>query len=96
MSLLNTIISTIAEHPVVVTLAAGAGVRIISRDLGKASAFIKAHAASWDGVDRRGPNRAKNVVRPQFGDSNNPAQVLAKLKTPAERLEELRRTGTEG
>lgn len=79
----------VSEHPVISTLIAVAvAVRILWRRINGASKLIADVNAStvaeqlWNGVDRRGPNRARNVYRPPFGQTSHSSfTVLEDLKT---------------
>lgn len=49
-------------------------------------------SAAWQGEERRGPNRAQNVMRPVFGQ--RPAKTVAATREKAEGVRAGQRTGT--
>ncbi len=49
-------------------------------------------SAAWQGQERRGPNRAQNVMRPVFGQ--RPAKTVAATREKAEGVRAGQRTGT--
>ena len=60
-----------------------------------ATAAASSAQEAWDGADRRGPDRARNVVRPAFGASGADAAATVAAK-PAKPVDApVRRTGTD-
>lgn len=92
---MNTLQLFLAEHPygsIVIAIVIAIVARILLRDLAFAHKFIDEVNATksttishgWSGVERRGPNRAKNVLRPAFGKSvifSEEVEVLTKTGT---------------
>lgn len=89
------------------SILAVVGARIVVKGIQRANHFIKrtnedqAQVATQF-VERRGPNRAKNVIRPEFGISTQPAvfmpedqiRVINKQNGAMSTVD--RKTGTEG
>ena len=97
MNLLSTILDTLIEHPYASAFLIMVGIRIVVRDLHRTKNFIAQHtqqtAGEWGGAERRGPNRAKNVIRPTFGATQptilEPVVVAEPIVMP------VRKTGTD-
>ena len=73
---MNFLAQFVSDHPIAATVVGVIVVgRILARDISRANKFIieneqkpETILVTWDGADRRGPSRAKNVVRPKFGE----------------------------
>ena len=90
---MNILSQFVSDHPIAAVVVGVIVVsRILTRDIKQANKFIDEVNAErttisevWSGIDRRSPNRAKNVVRPAFGQVTPVAQkhkiVDAGLKT---------------
>ena len=73
------------------TVAASQGINAAHTPAAQAAPAPKvaAPAATWNGIERRGPHRATNVARPKFGSKPR----LQKSSEPL--LADARRTGTD-
>lgn len=74
---MNFLAQFVSDHPIAATVVGVIVVgRILARDISHANKFIieneqkpETISVTWDGADRRGPRRAKNVIRPDFSQT---------------------------
>lgn len=92
---MNFLAQFVSDHPIAAVVIGVIVVgRILTRDISRANKFIQMVNDEksminkiWSGADRRGPNRAKNVIRPSFNQTtiivkeNEIAEVNVKTGT---------------